>query len=110
MNLLQETIEILKQNGKSENDVLFVMDNDTLLKNTWEWFKENAKDIEYDEGYGHEEINCCIKVVGKDFWLERNSYDGSEWWNFKSMPEEPENVGDFNLLDSYEMYCRGLQK
>lgn len=26
-------------------------------------------------------------VVGKDFWLERGEYDGSEWWSFKTTPQ-----------------------
>lgn len=108
-NLLQETINILKENNKSSEDVLFVIDEDSNKKNTWEWFEENSKDIEYSEEYGHEEINMCLKVVGKNFWLERGSYDGSEWWEFKSIPQEPEEVGELRLLDSYEEYCRSLK-
>jgi hypothetical protein len=29
-----------------------------------------------------------IIVVGKDWWLERHEYDGSEWWEFKTMPDK----------------------
>lgn len=36
-------------------------------------------------------------VVGKDFWLERHEYDGSEWWEFKSIPMEPEETIEFDL-------------
>ena len=47
--------------------------------------------VHYNDGYGLEEINTKLILVGKDFWLERGTYDGSEWWEYKSMP----NVNDF---------------
>ena len=53
-------------------------------------FLEHAN-VEYNDGYGLEEINTDLILVGKDFWLERGTYDGSEWWEYKSMP----NVNDF---------------
>ena len=57
---------------------------------TVEDFIEHAN-FEYNDGYGIEEINTDLILVGKDFWLERHEYDGSEWWEYKSMP----NVNDF---------------
>ena len=27
-----------------------------------------------------------LKNLGRDFWLERHEYDGSEWWEYKSIP------------------------
>ena len=53
-------------------------------------FLEHAN-FEYNDGFGSEEINTELILVGKDFWLERHEYDGSEWWEYKSMP----NVNDF---------------
>lgn len=105
-NLLQETIKILNDCGKTEDDVLWVgccenwASGRPDVKNTWEWFKSKA-DFEYDDGYGHEEINMSLVVVGKDFWLERNNYDGSEWWEFKQMPVEPFEVKDFWLKGDF---------
>lgn len=59
-NLLRETIEELKENGKSESDVLWVgRGYDTIYvkpyKTTWEDFKKKAN-FEYDNGYGGNEI------------------------------------------------------
>lgn len=105
-NLLEETIKILNDCGKTEDDVLWVGCCEDWasccpdVKNTWEWFKSKA-DFEYDDGYGHEEINMSLVVVGKDFWLERNNYDGSEWWEFKQMPVEPFEVKDFWLRGDF---------
>lgn len=93
INLLEETIQCLEENGKSENDVFWVAveydkSGNPLYKSTWEDFKE-AANFEYDNGYGGARIPDNLIVVGKDFWLERHEYDGAEWWEFKTMPKEP---------------------
>ena len=90
MNLLNETRDILISNNKTFDDVLFVGDRATHTKMTVKEFLEHAN-FEYDDGYGNEEINTDLILVGKDFWLERGTYDGSEWWEYKSMP----NVNNF---------------
>jgi len=86
MNLLKETLEILEENNKTEKDVLFVEYEGYI---TFEKFKE-ISDFEYDSGFGGAEIPD-INVVGKDWWLERGEYDGSEWWEFKTIPKKPKN-------------------
>lgn len=102
INLLQETIQFLKDNGKSENDVLWVaVENDGfgnyLYKSTWEDFAESAN-FEYDNGFGGARIPEDLIVVGKDFWLERNEYDGVEWWEFKTMPKEPKEYRKITII------------
>ena len=82
-NLLEETIDILKRNGKTENDVIYCCGDS--FKFTWENFK-NISNVNYDDGYGSPEVARDLKVVGDNFWLERNEYDGSEWWEFKQIP------------------------
>ena len=90
MNLLNETRDILLSNNKTFDDVLFIGDRTTHTKMTVKDFLEHAN-VEYNGGYGIEEINTELILVGKDFWLERHEYDGSEWWEYKSMP----NINDF---------------
>ena len=89
-NLLKETKEILERHSKTFDDILFVGDKSDHSKMTVKEFLEHAN-FEYDDGYGLEEINTDLILVGKDFWLERGTYDGSEWWEYKSMP----NVNDY---------------
>ena len=89
-NLLKETKEILEQHDKTFDDIIFVGDKSDHSKMTVKEFLEHAN-FEYDDGYGSEVINTDLILVGKDFWLERHEYDGSEWWEYKSMP----NVNDF---------------
>lgn len=105
-NLLEETITCLKENGKKESDVLWVgrdyydhkKNKDFCYKNTWENFRKKAN-IMYDAGYGGNEIGLDLIVVGKDFWLERHEYDGSEWWEFKTMPTEPKKVMELDIKE-----------
>lgn len=88
MNLLQETIEELAAHGKTVQDVKWVGLGDLIRYIHWEEFQRLA-DFEYDNGYDGYEINLGLVVVGKDWWLERNGHDGSEWWEFKTMPKKP---------------------
>ena len=90
MNLLNETRDILLSNNKTFDDVLFVGDGSTHTKMTVKEFLEHAN-VEYNGGYGIEEINTKLILVGQDFRLEQHEYDGSEWWEYKSMP----NINDF---------------
>ncbi len=85
VNLLEETINILKDNGKTIFDI--------------EWFGtidceyncdlQKLINLDYDDGYGLAEVPAGFVLVGAGFWLERHEYDGSEWWEYKSMPERP---------------------
>ena len=82
-NLRKETIAVLKEHGKKWSDVVGVCGNDFQI--TKEQFLELA-DKRYDSGYGGNEVALDLKVVGKDFWLERNEYDGAEWGEYKEIP------------------------
>lgn len=93
-NLLEETVSMLEGNGKSQSDVLFVSLKDKS-NNESAWFSWDEFSIlanfNYRSGFGEEEINDTLMVVGEDFWLERHEYDGSEWWEFKKLPDLPRN-------------------
>jgi hypothetical protein len=86
INLLKETKEILENNNYTLDDVEWVgtslhyIDKEEFIK---------LADRTYDNGYGSQEVAENLILVGKDFWLERHEYDGSEWWEFKSMPQRP---------------------
>jgi hypothetical protein len=88
INLLEETLETLKQHEKSETDVEWVGSKEWGWF-TWEEFKELAQNCWYNNSYGLEEIAVDLMIVGQDWWLERRSHDGAEWWEFKKKPEKP---------------------
>lgn len=87
MNLLKETVEILTDNKKQPKDVLWC-GSDEFGWFSWEDFVKVA-DIEYDHGYGGQEIARDLLIVGNDWYLERHEYDGSEWWEYKTIPIKP---------------------
>ena len=89
-NLYEETAKVLLRYGKSMSDVVFVSGNghEIPLDN----FIETAKSYDYDNGFGGEEVPIDLLVVGKDWWIERHEYDGSEWWEYKTLPQRPRTV------------------
>ena len=50
-------------------------------------FLETLAAIDYDEGYGSQELFGTI-VFKDNTWLERGEYDGSEWWERHELPTE----------------------
>lgn len=51
-------------------------------------FKKFMMDNEYNPGFGAQELFGMI--VFDDCWFERHEYDGSEWWEVKKFPTEPD--------------------
>ena len=100
-NFLNETIEILKTEGKEEKDVLWVgyaeHEEDKGFSFSWDKFKELTKNFKYDSGYGSQYIDGIV-VVGNNWWLERHEYDGSEWWEFKTIPLKPKENKSVKLV------------
>lgn len=86
INLLDETHTALTENGKTPDDVRFVRTYKAV--GSWADFARFAN-FDYNNGYGLEVVNTTLRVVGDDWWLERASYDGSAWWEFKQRPERP---------------------
>ncbi len=96
MNLLEETVRTLKDFNLSPADVEFIGNGESFM--FWNDF-EKVANFEYDPGYGLEEISLSLVVVGRDWWLERHEYDGSEWWEYKERPrvESLKYNPNFNL-------------
>lgn len=99
MNLLTETLDDMKEVGKTPDDVLYVK----MTKYTGFWkeldynypneilvdfdvFKELAN-REYDSGYGSNEVNWSTIILFKDnSVMYRWEYDGSEGWKYIELP------------------------
>lgn len=88
-NLLKETVDDLKSAGKQPTDIQWIGDGRYITD--WNTFEKIA-DIEYDSGFGAQEIATTLKIVGVDWWMERHEYDGSEWWEFKTIPQKEEKT------------------
>lgn len=89
VNLKDCTLKILENCGKTVDDIKWVgcRKYKIPLDKFWE-----LADQYYQNGYGGTEVAEDLIVVGEDWWLERAEYDGSEWWEFKSLPKEPDEI------------------
>lgn len=85
MNFRTETLDDLKRNGKTIDDIKWI-GNETGERTTDIKKFFNSIDFEYDGGFGSNTISLSLVIVGDNWWLERGEYDGSEWWNFKTIP------------------------
>lgn len=114
MNLLKETEEFLTNHDKSGEDVRYVicLEPDFLKDigtpkvdalGSWDDFVAFA-DFDYNPSYGGAEVNTDLKIVGDDWWIERGEYDGSEWWEFKTLPQKPVNAVALEAKDLKERW------
>lgn len=97
-NLLKETDAELKAYGRSFEDVLWIATADGEI--SLEDFKKIASCLYYDAGYGSQQIDPSLIIVGDGWWFERREYDGSEWWEFCNTPVRPNNFIPHPTKDS----------
>ena len=84
INLWEETLDKLKVSNKTIDDVCYIICQNYIIP--IDEYKKIA-DCTYDNGYGLPVVNVDLKIVGDDWWLEREEYDGSEWFSFKQKPQ-----------------------
>jgi hypothetical protein len=105
-NFLKETLEILALNNKKESDIEWV--GNKTHRTSWEQLK-SISNIEYNNDYGSPKIAEDLMIVGKDWWLERNEYDGLEWWEYKEFPTKPETIIDLKAIETEQAESLGYQ-
>lgn len=88
INLYDETISKLRAHDKTESDIRWIGYKSHYIPMLLPL--KTLFDYKYDNGYGIECVNQDLLVVGDDWWLERHSYDGSEWWEYKTLPKMPD--------------------
>ena len=99
MNLLTETLDVMKEVGKNPDDVLYVK----MTKHTGFWkdlddsypdeiridfdaFASVANRV-YDSGYGSSYVNQSTTILFKDnSVMYRWEYDGAEGWTYVELP------------------------
>ena len=108
-NFLAETKDVLAASGKVPADVRWVgvlkpswsKEGDGPSAGTWDDF-ECLANFDYDSGYGGNEVASHLVIVGDDWWLERGEYDGSERWEFKTLPQKPAKADALRSSDLKE--------
>jgi len=103
VNLLEETLEILKEIGKKPEDINWIGSEDGEYVCSWKEFIKLANK-EYDNGYGAQQVARDLVIVFKDgLWLERAEYDGNEWWEYKKTPQKKNNPKKIRYLFAFEV-------
>lgn len=51
----------------------------------------NDLNFDYDSGYGGQELYGTVWFKNNT-WAERGEYDGSEWWEERSLPDVPKEL------------------
>jgi hypothetical protein len=96
-NLWVETIEFLRDHSLIWEEVDYViLDGECVIdkKN----FEEVARDTNYDSGWGAQEIRGDLMLVGWNWWAVRKKYNGSEWWELRTMPIIPHEIETITKL------------
>jgi hypothetical protein len=103
MNLLDETKGAISQSEHSTDDVRFVGFRDEKLGIPWSQ-AEKVLDIDYDDGYGSQEIAADLVVAFTDGgFLRREEYDGSEWWEYEPPFRGPETQKPFKTREGAQL-------
>ena len=107
-NLLEETLKILEDNNLLREDIEWIGSGDCYF--TLDEFIKVANKADYDSGYGGNEVAGDLLVVGKDWWLERGEYDGSEWWSLKRLPIKPVKKIRLVALTTHQSESAGIEE
>ena len=103
-NLKEETEKTLKLYGKTFADIEWIGNDTGTIRIELGVFL-NIANKDYDAGFGSNEVNHHLVIVGKDWWMERWEYDGSEGWHFKSKPIiHNYKFGTAVFVDGYDDY------
>ena len=94
-NLKAETLKALNANGKCEDDIVWIGTREAKISSDRFW---ELADVVYDAGYGAPKVAEDLIIVGDGWWLERQEYDGSEWWEYKEPPKEPTKTREVKRL------------
>lgn len=87
MNLLSETENKLKELDLTLDDILFVActeseyGSDYVFMNK-DTFVKNAVSVNYDNGYGSQEIKNNLTIYTRKYIIYRFEYDGAECWKY----------------------------
>ena len=85
-NLIEDTIRKLQRIGKEPYDIERIGSFCGTYGCTWEEYKQLA-DFDYSAGYGSTKVATDLIILFRDgTWLERDEYDGSEWWTHCAPP------------------------
>ena len=94
-NLLTETRQAIKENGRFIGDINFIGSEGGGCSCSWNEFTVLANQ-EYNPSWGSAEVASDLIIVFSDgAVMRRGEYDGSEWWDFYApfkLPKETKPI------------------
>ena len=91
VNFKKEILDVLKTNNKTTKDIEWLGFNGCVIENDIENFLSLA-DIEHEVGFGCPTIDDSFLIVGKDWWIEVDDYDGYQDLVFRTKPSKPDKT------------------
>ena len=91
-NFKQETMQLIGDHKIDEYKLEYARDwylsTITSYKGKGEiiWDEIPKSELNYDRGYGTQYWRGFITFKDTPDWLEREEYDGAEWWSWRSRP------------------------
>lgn len=92
-------------NNEFDNDIIFEGTGDTI---PWDLMDQKTHGLvsEYDDSYGSDCWGGWI-TFRDGTWVERKTYDGSEWWDQKVKPSLTtgilNSIGEFGGMEDVEI-------
>lgn len=98
INALEELKEVLKEKNKTIDNILairVILDKGEYMYDLIKIYTlEDLKDLDYNSGYGAQELHGYILLDDND-WLERHEcIDGAEWWEYRRNPHLDDKIID----------------
>ena len=93
LNLKEETLEVIGSREVDEYHLVYLgtsfEEEGTQIYNgkgdiNWDTIPQEY--LEYYAGYGTQYWDGWVTFKDSNSWIERNEYDGSEWWSVYSKP------------------------
>ena len=98
-------IRAIHFNNEFSSDLIFEGKGNTI---PWDDMDKRTHGLvsSYDDGYGSENWTGWITLTDGS-WLERKTYDGSEWWENKIRPSLSngilDSIGEFGSVDNVKI-------
>jgi len=101
-NLYEETLRSIDKSNHTTDNVSWIGTANREYAISWEEYRQ-ISDITYYSGFGGTNIPDDLIVVFTDgTWLERREYDGEEWWEYVSTPQQSPSSNKFVLAVNEE--------
>jgi len=82
VNLYEETVKVMKENGYTEKDILLVYTEKGIMPT--EDFIREARAMNYDNDYGVVYVIRSLTILFENGRMVRDTYDGAECWEYIS--------------------------